>query len=299
MTGGPDPAALNRAVRLRIRREVAAAMLWALGGGGACRAQLVDALSDALLGQWVAVPARVTAVDDHPLRGSPYLAVDYLGWGTARQATIDHDSDTRYFVGEVLTAYYDPADPGRARTDGDRNDGFALALLRGVTLCSLCCLPWAVVFPVLLALRHRAARRSAWEPVEVTAFSDGSLLLAGRERTATGTSTVTRRCCPYLEGKPSRGWVAGEGRRLVLVIPRGTGPFRDPASPPQTPATENPRGTARWSPKTSPRDGRAPNGIATKPAGNAPNGDPPTPRGGIARCASGSGARPPRRRRGS
>ncbi|WP_370643398.1 DUF3592 domain-containing protein [Amycolatopsis sp. DSM 110486] len=195
---------------------------------GPLGAQLVDALSDALLGQWVAVPARVTAVDDHPLRGSPYLAVDYLGWGTARQATIDHDSDTRYFVGEVLTVYYDPADPGRARTDDDRNDGFALALLGGVTLCSLCCLPWAVVFPVLLALRHRAARRSGWEPVEVTAFSDGSLVLAGRERTATGTSTVTRRRCPYLEGKPSRGWVAGEGRRLVLVIPRGTGPFAIP-----------------------------------------------------------------------
>ncbi|MET7989475.1 DUF3592 domain-containing protein [Amycolatopsis sp. NPDC005232] len=238
----PDPVTLNRAVRSRIRCALGVVALWALVvAASLAGVALLVGRADRLLTGGVKVPARVVVVDNDA-RGGPYIVVDYLAPGV--EGGIKLDSGNRYYVGEVLTVYYDPADPSHVRTADEPNgdDAWAGGSIVVVVL-ELGAFSWAVVYTVVLVRRRRIARRSGWRPVKVTSLGDGTYVLnhAGRERTSARIVTLLRGRYEFFAKEPVSAWVAGEGQRLVLVAPRGNGLYAIPLNR-----------SSGWSPITSP-----------------------------------------------
>ncbi|MEV0072942.1 MULTISPECIES: DUF3592 domain-containing protein [unclassified Amycolatopsis] len=242
----PDPVILDRAVRSRIWHALGAAALWVLVVAATIvGSSVLFDRADRLLTDGVKVPARVVAVEDG--KTGAYLVVDYLAPGV--EGRIDLDSGNRYFVGEVLTVYYDPADPAHVRTTEEPNgdDSWALGSVVVVVL-EAGALSWAVAYPVVLDRRRRIARRSGWRPVKVTSLRNGTYVLnhAGRERTSARVVTLLRGRYEYLAKQPVSAWVAGEGARLLLVAPRGNRLYAIPLG--RSPG---------WSPILPPRRGRS------------------------------------------
>ncbi|MEW2500036.1 DUF3592 domain-containing protein [Amycolatopsis sp. NPDC047767] len=226
----PDPVTLDRAVRARLHRAVLAAVAWAL----VTAATIVGAIlllrwSDRLLVDGVRAPARVDSVmDDPPGRGnSPYFVVDYAGV----RGVIFYHGSTSHHVGEVLTVYYDPADPLHVRTaDNPNGDDLWAGGLMILTIVELAPLAWAVAYPVRLAQRRHLAARSGWRAVKVTPFYHTLILRpAGREPTTVKIVTALRPHYQFLTASaPTRGWVGGKNARLVLVVPRGENHYAIP-----------------------------------------------------------------------
>ncbi|MEV6898960.1 DUF3592 domain-containing protein [Amycolatopsis sp. NPDC051372] len=202
----PDPVTLDRAVRVRIRQAAGAVALW--------------------------VPARVVAVANDA-RGGPYIVVDYSAPGL--EGGIRRDSQIRYYVGEILTAYYDPADPSHVRTADEPNGDDSWGSIVVVVL-ELGAFSWALTYTVVMVRRRRIARRSGWQPVKVAALGHGSFFLnrAGRDRKSVRIVAAVGSHYSFLTAAPTRAWLSGEVERLGAggaARPLEQGPVRHPAQP--------------------------------------------------------------------
>ncbi|MFI5609803.1 DUF3592 domain-containing protein [Amycolatopsis sp. NPDC051903] len=228
--GPAAPAEWDRALRRRFWRAVVAATVWFLViPAAAVGITVLQNSSDWLLqngstarGEVVAVR---TPVSGH---GTPTIIVAYLAGDVYEQQEINRDSGAGYTVGQAVTVYYDPADPERARTDAEQNlsDGRMGVFVVPLVLV-LIFLPFAVAYAVGWAGRRRAARRTGWAPVAAQVFdsSGGYHLLRlefpGGAHLVARTVAAVRGRYSFLRKGPFEAWVAGEGRRLVLVLPSG------------------------------------------------------------------------------
>lgn len=239
--GRIDLEAATAGLRRIARRAAALVLAWAaLFAGGVVGANAADQAAAGLLATGVRTDGLVLSVED-PVKGTPSMWVRYHSPGASWTEEIVRDSDRVYHVGDTLTVVYDPADPARVRTLGERNEnqvlvGFSVMAL----LVSFVGLPIAVKAAVGWRGRARAAARTGWRIAEASVEPDvfHRRLPEIRVRYRDGTGLVLR-CALSFRGPGDlagqgfrRAWIGGWGRRMVVLFPYGPrkpGPYAMPA----------------------------------------------------------------------
>ncbi|QRP44158.1 DUF3592 domain-containing protein [Amycolatopsis sp. FDAARGOS 1241] len=243
--GPAAPAEWDRTLRRRFWRAVVAATLWFLAIPSAT-VGITPLLtsSDWLLENGSTARGEVVAVHT-PVsgHGTPSITVAFLAGDVYEQQEINRDSGADYTVGQAVRVYYDPADPGHVRTEDEENlSDVWIGFVVVPTLVALMVFPWLAAYAVGWANRRRVARREGWEPVTAQVFdsSGGYHLLRldfpGGAHLVARTVAAVRGRYSFLRKGPFEAWVAGEGRRLVLVPahgPRGPAPYAVPLRVPR------------------------------------------------------------------
>lgn len=232
--GIADPdAETPRLRKLALRATVLAPLCLPLAAAGIYVVALPSIQSAALLEHGNRVNGTVVDVPD---RG--YMWVEYWVRTERREVLIDKHYDHEYEPYQFVTVYYDPDDPGRARTDVESNTkefGKAGAFLLSPGIVGFVC---AVLSAKGWRRRYRLVAATGWRPAIATVkrdYSRGSWHQFGIHLVfEDGSETVVRavgwsvRSPFWYRKKPGiRVQVGGEGGDMVVLFPRG-GPSGKP-----------------------------------------------------------------------
>jgi hypothetical protein len=224
---GPGVKAMTPRLGLYSRRAAVLCLAWVaaflLGVGGFV---LMDESAQRLLADGVRTPG--TVVDVHnPRKGTPTITVQYRRGGALWEAGISRDSELDYTPGQRVTVIYDPADPGHVRTTEEPNDNALLTFFSGALVVGGGLLiPFAAVAAVRWRRRHRAVRESGWRHGLATVSQPTSQRAEIIVRYRDGTR-ITLKAAMSTHTPVSgtfydvRVWVGGEGRDMVVLLPRG------------------------------------------------------------------------------
>lgn len=218
-------------LRLVLRNVLVLAALALVVWGCVVTMSALDDRADRLFETGTRVDGTVIAVDQ-PTKGGWSVDVRYPVNGVERteEVFLDADVDAGYHPGDRVTAIYDPTDPGRMRTDRERNEslpaqGLVVTLLVFLTIA----LPLTVAGTGTWLRRRSALRRAGWRrgvaqvrthtpraPAEIDVRLDTGDDLSYRV-SAMGLRGVPKK---FANASKLRVWVGGDCRAACVVFVR-------------------------------------------------------------------------------
>jgi hypothetical protein len=220
-------------------RAAGLALAWvAVFAAGLAGLIAADRAAADLLATGVRVEGVVLSVHS-PVKGTPSIWVRYHSPGESWTEEITRDSGRVYNAGDVVTVFYDAADPEHLRTAEEANEngiliGFSVLPL----IVGFAALPFASVAAAGWRRRARAVAGTGWRVATVTVPPGHGRVRDVRVRFRDGSGIAL--CCAWSThgpgvlagGEDRRAWVGGWGRQMVVLVPYGPdtpGPCAVPA----------------------------------------------------------------------